>query len=308
MSKLVSVLIPVYSDGQYLTEALDSVYNQEQVSQDEIEVLVVLDRPTEKLISLVAAYRKSNMKVIHAECEGLVSALNTGLQAATGRYISRLDADDIMKPLRISKQARFLDLNPDVLVVGSQVEVIDQFGDYQYNSEFEVSSATIRKFMKYVCYLSHPSTMFRKYDVMQIGGYREFYRHAEDFDLWSRLLEIGEIGIIDEVLTSYRIHTGQISHRKSIEQQFATRAVVESVHSKSLGGKDLSEEFDSVDDWITENTSYLLRSEVFLSHYYADALRRKSAKSYFLLPLVLIFKFKYYFLKVKLKLGILAHG
>ena len=277
----VSVLIPVHGDGQFLEEALNSVFAQEDVVQSEIEILVVLDRPTPLLTEFLKSYKGPNFQIARAKYEGIVGALNMGLEIARGSYIARLDSDDFMHPLRISKQMDYLKNNPEVLVVGTQVTVIDSAGQYCYTSKYETSQRIIREFMKSACCISHPSTMFRRDAIIRTGGYRNFFRHAEDFDLWTRVLEIGEIAIMDEPLTSYRTHPGQISQIKSLSQQLATQAVIYSAKLRARNKVDLTEKFESIEDWGKSAGAIFVRLKIWLIHQYAKSRRNNSLSLFF---------------------------
>jgi len=306
--KKVSVLIPVHGDGQFLAESLDSIYNQQFSKIYTYEVIVVLDRVSHDVRMILDNYKKINLLVIDSPSEGIVAALNAGIDSAKGEFIARLDADDQMLPERLIKQVEYLISHENVLVVGSQVNLIDSKGNYISESRYETDPSDIRRLMKVSCQISHPTTMYRKNALSESKGYRDFYRHAEDYDLWVRLLRLGDISIIDEPLLNYRIHENQISVTKAREQFFATYAVRLSERRVSRGKPDLSEQFSNIDAWLKHRSSLIARISVTISEFFWKARKEKSKYFLLIFPLYPLLYPKLFWLKCLLflkNLGVL---
>ena len=106
MTPLVSVVLPVYNAEEYISEALKSILNQ---TYDNLEVVVVNDGSTDHSLHVIRSLADKRVKIISRENRGLVASLNEGIDAASGDYIARMDADDISHPERISKQIRLLE-------------------------------------------------------------------------------------------------------------------------------------------------------------------------------------------------------
>jgi glycosyltransferase involved in cell wall biosynthesis len=308
LMKKVSVLIPVHGDGQFLTESLDSIYNQEFSEVYTYDVIVVLDRVSDDVRKILDNYKKNDFLVIESPSDGIVAALNAGIDSAKGEFIARLDADDQMLPNRLIKQVEYLISHENVLVVGSQVNLIDSKGNYISESRYETDPSDIRRLMKVSCQISHPTTMYRKSALIEIKGYRDFYRNAEDYDLWVRLLRLGDIAILDEPLLNYRIHENQISVTKAREQFFATYAVRRSERRVSRGKPDLSDEFSNIDAWLNHRSSLIARISVAISNFFWKVRKEKSKYFFLISPLYVLLYPKLFWLRCLLflkNLGVL---
>jgi glycosyltransferase involved in cell wall biosynthesis len=147
--------------------------------------------------------------------------LNQAIAAAVGRYIARMDADDVALPQRFERQVAVLAAQPSVAVVGSFVQVIDAGGRRRQVRRFPSSPATIAAALERANCIAHPTVMMRRDAVLAAGGYRAAFRQGEDYDLWLRLAERHDFLNLDEILLLYRDHAGQASWR-DIEQRILT--------------------------------------------------------------------------------------
>jgi hypothetical protein len=129
-----------------------------------------------------------------------------------------MDADDVAFPERLGRQVEFLDRHPQVALVGSSVVRIDESSREIKLSACPTSHAEIvRALTEYNCF-THPTVMLRKSMLVAVGGYRDAYRHAQDYDLWLRLAERYELANLADPLLYYRVYAGQVSVRH-LEQQ-----------------------------------------------------------------------------------------
>jgi hypothetical protein len=209
MSPRVTVLVPVYNGERYLREALDSVFAQ---TFEDYELLIINDGSTDRSVEIIRGYQDPRIRLVdNAQNQGVIATLNHGLELARGHYIARHDADDVMAPTRLAKQLALLEAEADVVVVGTWVDLVDAegrvFGQWQY----PVHSPDVAWGLLFNAVVSHPTATFRAAPVRAIGGYRGPYRHAEDYDLWSRLAAAGRMTNIPEVLVKYRMHALAIS-------------------------------------------------------------------------------------------------
>lgn len=207
----VSVIMPVYNGEKYLDEAIESILSQ---SYKDFEFIILDDGSTDSSPEIISRYYDSRIKLISLKHVGLVSALNEGIKKSTGEYILRCDSDDVSMPDRISTQVSILDNNPSIGMCGSWAEIIDGIG----NKVGEMTYPPIdnRKIKKYALLHSpfiHPSVIMRKNILLQVGGYKNF-RHVEDYELWTRILNRTETCNLPRFLIKYRIHDGQITKRK----------------------------------------------------------------------------------------------
>ena len=205
---LVSVLMPIHGKAPYLYNAVQSVIEQDF---DSWELILVLDRPSEELIELVSAFKDTRIKIFTSPGSGIVDALNNGLNRAKGRFIARLDSDDIMEKTRLTKQFAFMQSFDDIDCVGSQLTFIDSEGKKLSVSNYPSNFKSIKRTLKYQNCIGHPAVMFRKEAIVNLGGYRKFLTGVEDYDLWLRVSKTGKIVNLEETLTRYRVYPGQYS-------------------------------------------------------------------------------------------------
>ncbi len=211
---LISVIMSVYNGEQFLQEAVDSILKQ---TFADFEFIIIEDASTDNTQKLLEQNQlnDSRIKIIKKEKNkgpaGFIQNLNIGLENATGKYIARMDADDISTPDRFQKQVNFLEKNPQTFLVGSQVQCIDESGDETKILRAPGENKTIRKKMLKNISLFHPVIMFR--NIPEIH-YREKMLYCEDYDLYFRLM-LGnyKFANIKRSLLKYRILDNSISRK-----------------------------------------------------------------------------------------------
>lgn len=202
--------MPVHGLAPHLIESITSVIEQELTSW---ELILVLDRPSQELLELAdqIVNKDNRIKRIVSPGAGIVDALNFGLNFASAELIARLDSDDLMEPARLSIQANYFLGSPELACVGSQMSFINEDGTYIGSTSYPVKSSEIRKHLRYQNCIGHPSVMYRKKKVIEVGGYRKALTGVEDYDLWLRLIRNFKIENLDQPLTKYRVSPGQYS-------------------------------------------------------------------------------------------------
>lgn len=209
----ISVLMSVYnpSDKTILDRAVRSIIGQ---TFREWEMILYDDGSEEKYISAIqkAASMDSRIRYIRGEKNmGLAHALNAALPLARGKYIARMDSDDISRPERFVREYEFLESHPEYQWAGSNTELIDREGRWAVRKMPEMPGE--RDFLNYSPYI-HPSVMFRKEVLLEYRGYRE-YRRGEDYELFMRLHAAGLQGYnLQEELFAYREDMDTYGHRK----------------------------------------------------------------------------------------------
>ena len=192
----ISVLLPAFNAAATLHAALESLLAQR--TERPFEIVVVDDGSTDATPQITAAIaeRDARLRPLTLAHVGLVAALNAGLQRCRGRYVARMDADDLALPERLEKQAALLDAHPDTGVIGSLVafggDAKRQAG-YAHHVAWQNRLVTRRELSDWRFVdapMAHPSAMFRRELPMRLGGYREGL-FPEDFELWLRWLEAG---------------------------------------------------------------------------------------------------------------------
>jgi glycosyltransferase involved in cell wall biosynthesis len=213
----VSVVLPVFNGAATIGQTLSSLSDQ---TFGDFEIVVVDDGSNDDTPQFLQRHVESDARivVIRTPNRGLVEALNTGLDAAQGEFVARMDADDICHPERLAKQVAYLDRTPKAVVVGSQVLVIDAQG-VPVPRQPSLGSHKMKDRCKGFSYfplapptVAHPSAMIRRSSLEEVGRYRRFFAMgSEDRDLWWRLMSVGEIHRIPERLVRYRVHGGNLT-------------------------------------------------------------------------------------------------
>jgi len=232
---IASVLIPVFNGKKYLRLAVDSVLRQ---TFTDFEVLLLDDGSSDGSREIMESFARvdSRCKIHSWPNRGIVATLNAGLEIAAGRYIIRMDSDDICAPERFDKQIQFLEDNPHCVVVGSKVLWIDPAGmPLRIAGELLDHAEIDAENMRGGQVLHHPAVTIRRDALQRSGAYREGFRHAEDLDLFLRLAEIGTVANLPDLLLFYRQHLNSIGHRYPDQQRAAVRdAVIEASRRRGL--------------------------------------------------------------------------
>lgn len=197
MTPTISVLMPAYNAADYIREAIDSILNQTFL---DFEFIIINDGSTDSTEDIILSYSDKRIKYYANECNlGIVKTLNRGIDLSNGRYIARMDADDVSMPDRLEKQVHLLDVNPQIVASGTLYTIL---GDGS-NIPVDVATNTedIRYDMAIYCQFAHSTMMIRK-DILEQYKlrYREEYKCAEDYKLWTELLQYGDMINIPEVL------------------------------------------------------------------------------------------------------------
>lgn len=233
-SPKVTVLMPVYNGEKYLEKAIESILNQ---TFRDFEFIIVDDGSTDSTSSIIACYQQKDarIRIYNQENRGLVASLNVGCQLSRGKYIARMDADDVSLPERLAKQVAYLDAHPEVGVLGGWMEVIDESGGPQNKVRVPTTPSLIKWSLLFGCPVVHPSVMMRRDIIEPLGFYRPEALHAEDYDLWARACFTTQIANIPEILVRHRVWQGGSTtrHSEAIEQY--TVRVMHSLIVRLLG-------------------------------------------------------------------------
>jgi len=223
----VSVVMPVYNAERYVAEAVESILAQ---TFTDFEFIIIDDGSTDGSLSILQHYagQEERIRLTSRPNTGFVRAVNEGLSQAGGKYIARMDADDIAMPERFAKEVAYMEANPECIVVGCRMMLIDADGDpirewILRESHEEIDEANLRGHGGGV---GHPTVLMRRDEVMAAGAYDIAFQFSADLDLFLRLAERGRLANLPDVLLKYRLHLGSIGYKKRIQQQSAAAAVV----------------------------------------------------------------------------------
>jgi glycosyltransferase involved in cell wall biosynthesis len=208
----------VFNGEKYLSEAIESILTQ---TYSNFEFLIINDGSTDKTEDIILSYSDNRIRYIrNANNLKLIASLNIGLSCAKGVYIARMDADDVALPSRLERQVAKLEENPNIGLLGSFVETLGLFSNYEI--KFLTDHDNIRLKLFFNNYLNHPSVMIRRDVLVQNHIQYESFLHAEDYLLWLRLASCCQIEILPEILLKYRIHGENISQVNKDFQQAQT--------------------------------------------------------------------------------------
>lgn len=221
---LVSVVISAYNDEKYIEDAIESILSQ---TYKNLEVIIINDASTDNTAKVLEQISDDRVLAFHnTENLKLAHNLNAGIAKSTGKYIARMDADDIADKDRIMQQIEYMESHPGVDVCGSYAK---SFGNADNVLSYPLSQEEIKVALLFKNALCHPSVMFRKESID--FQYDESLAAAQDYELWSRIIWNKQIRNIPKVLLKYRIHAEQTKNKAGTAQkEGALRARTYMVH------------------------------------------------------------------------------
>lgn len=216
-SALISVIMPACNAGGYLSAAVESILQQENV---QLELILVDDHSTDGSIKALPAalLNDSRLKCISSEGKGVVAAMASGHTLAQGEYIARMDADDIALPMRLYQQLTYLQHHPEIGIAGAKVKIIgnESVGKGMRLYETWLNSlcdpVDIERELFIESPLPNPTAFFCRESYEQLGGYAD-PEWAEDYDMWLRAHLAGiKMGKPEQVLLHWREHPSRLTH------------------------------------------------------------------------------------------------
>lgn len=226
----------VYNGAPYLALAIQSILNQ---SESDFEFIIIDDGSDDDSPQILKDYasRDSRIRLLtNLRNIGLTPSLNIALNLAQGEYIARQDADDISLPIRLAEQADYLDAHHEAVLLGGNLALMDEHGNIFDYLPRSAHPAIIRFMLLFYNHLSgHGGVMFRRTACLSLGGYDEKLRYSQDYELWGRLMNQGEIHIISRVWLQHRRHKTSISAEKFTEQEAISLHISQSILARELG-------------------------------------------------------------------------
>jgi glycosyltransferase involved in cell wall biosynthesis len=254
---LVSVIMPVRSGERWLAIAVDSLLAQ---TLQDFEILIIDDGSTDTTPAILRDYagRDRRIRVIRQDALGLVAALNRGLEEARASLVARLDADDAAMPERLQRQLAHMQANAQIGLLGSWAQKIDASGQPIGWLKPATDPQSIGGLLLRANPMIHSTVMMRRDLVRKLGGYREAFRGAEDYDLWLRMSEAAAIANLSECLIQYRWHSDNVSNRQRVRQAFSARLARRSMRLRRSSAADPAEALAAPPDWwsIAAETSF----------------------------------------------------
>lgn len=224
---LVSIIMSTYKEEEiFLRQAIESILNQ---SYKDFEYIIILDNPDNNLhIRIIKEYANLDKRIkfyVNEKNMGLTASLNKGLGLAKGKYICRMDADDISINKRIENQKRYLEEN-NYDLIGGISQMIDENGKSIYSiKKVPTNMDKIKKALRYNQIISHPTWFGKKEVFEKLNGYRNMPL-CEDYDFTLRAVLNGyKISNIDETVLKYRMTSSSISRSNLYEQYLFARFI-----------------------------------------------------------------------------------
>ncbi len=221
----ITVIMPVYNAGKYLKEAIDSILHQ---SFKNFEFFIIDDASTDESVAIINSYNDTRIQFIRKPVNtGYTDSLNMAVGISKGKYIARMDADDISLQDRFRLQFAYMEKHPGVLVCGTAYKIIGAENIVTLPLTFE--EAKVVSLMNVP--VAHPTAFIRK-EVFTTYAlqYNKQYEPAEDYDLWVSVLEKGRIENLPDVLLLYRKH----EHQQSVYRYKKLMEAAVEIRSKQL--------------------------------------------------------------------------
>jgi glycosyltransferase involved in cell wall biosynthesis len=208
---LVSVLMPAFQVEKYVGKAIESILAQ---TYPHWELIILDDGSTDTTPEIIQRYAGLDHRIqFHRrEHKGLVDTLNRGIELAKGKYLARMDADDIAYPERLEKQINFLEEHPNIGIAGTAARTIDEAGGVAGFYSVDTTDLEIRWRALLMNPFVHPTVMMRR-EVLLLNKleYDPSAEAAEDYDLWVRILQLSQGANLQLELLDYRIHPQSIT-------------------------------------------------------------------------------------------------
>lgn len=210
----VSVLMVTYNREKYIKDAINSVLKQ---NFKDFEIIVVDDCSSDNTFSVVNEYIDRGVSIKYKKNEknvGIFGSRNIALSLCSGEYVAVLDSDDIwVDENKLSKQVDFLEKSKEYLLCGTMAFLIDGKNKVLGNLVFKCLDKEIRDKILFSNQFIHSSVVYRKNEIISIGGYGE-YAVGEDYDLFLRIGLIGKFFNFSDKMIFYRKHSNGITWSK----------------------------------------------------------------------------------------------
>ncbi len=211
----ISVIIPAYNCGRYVSETVESVLAQ---TYQDYELIIVDDGSTDNTKDVLAKYvdaYPNKVRYIFQQNAGEGGARNRGIKESMGDYVAFLDSDDIWLPIKLEKQMALVDslIDKDVVIFGDQYH-FDNNGEVLAESMFNIlkpRNGLVYEHLLYENFITTQTVMVKKSLFDKVGYFKEGMKYCADFDMWLRLAKDYKFYYVADVIAGYRIHSTQVS-------------------------------------------------------------------------------------------------
>lgn len=207
---LLSVVMPAYNAGKTIKESIDSILNQ---SFKDFEFIIINDGSTDNTEDVILSYGDKRIRYLKNDVNrGIIYTLNRGIIESKGKYIARMDSDDISLSTRFEKQIAILESRPNVIVCGTLISPFGSKTKKTNLTKLQLHNLKMKEQLAITTCFAHPTVIIRKFVLLSNDiKYDENFKNAEDYKLWIDLMEYGEYYTVSEKLLLYRFSDSQIS-------------------------------------------------------------------------------------------------
>jgi glycosyltransferase involved in cell wall biosynthesis len=258
----VTVLMPVHNGERFLREAIDSILNQ---TFTDFDFLIIDDGSRDGSCEIIASYTDRRIILItNQDNRGTVHVLNQGIAEAKGKYIVRMDADDISLPNRLATQVRFMDNHPDTGISGTGMRLIKK-GKLRNTRTQPDSDEKLKATLLFNTCFFHPTVIIRT-ELAKACPYPADLVYTQDYNYWTALAPTTRFANLTDTLLYFREHEGQTSNRKA-DLQITNARRIRATYLKKFANDITSEELE-IHNKIAENCKNidLLKAKTWLEH------------------------------------------
>ena len=213
----ITVLMSVYNGAKFLAEAIASIL---ALTFTDFEFIIIDDASSDDSLHIINSYKDARIVLIQNNKNiGLTKSLNIGIAKAKGKYIARMDADDISMPKRLEKQFDFMEEHLEFAFCGTRAKTINDVGKEISFFKPPTDSSKILALLLFKNCFFHSSLIIRTKKLLQVLGYNETYKYAQDYKLYLELFKNKCYGTnLKEQLLVYRVLNSNISHNNRDKQ------------------------------------------------------------------------------------------
>lgn len=244
-SPSLTVLMPVYNAGPHIREAIESILAQ---THADFELLIIDDGSKDDSAATISSYTDARIRFVRNEQNlGLIATLNKGLAEANGELIARMDQDDIALPERLALQLAAFRREPDLIALGTSLTLMNVRGKTVGELPVLTGHEQIKRALAVTNPFAHPSMMFKRAAALEVGGYHKEAYATEDYDLWTRLSDLGPVANLKERLLRYRLNPKGMSISLRTAQRENAAAIAEREWAKyGQAGPAPTKDWDSI--------------------------------------------------------------
>ena len=213
---IVSFVITVRNGEAYLEKCIDSILGQ---TLKGFECIILNNGSTDRTSEILKQCTDPRFKIIHQEDLGVSRSLNKGIHLSDCDLIARLDADDLPSAQRLEKQTMFMIENPQVVLCGSRFRELIGVNSFAQKVTFIETDKAIKKSLSLFNPFAHSTVMFRKKSFIESGGYNDQLKYGLDYELWLRMLTLGEGHNLKDELCDIRVTEHSLSYQNKRRQK-----------------------------------------------------------------------------------------